>query len=389
MANNNYENEELENVGVENEDEMSSWRDRFEGQAREYFDEMERTGGDLVHPGRGCVASVRLDSIHSFDVFKRKHNKKVFIEMIRDISDACQTAKLLAYCVLDDTAYLLVKGNRRESAVAFVDFIIKEYTAKYNRGLRSVGNPFRPDYSFRVIAHSDIGAEVNRIHSFSPDGMAAAYPFCSYGYLRSGEHDANLILKLELDPSREDFETIIQGMDGVSVSLPKGVENYKSVKSEIDKKFGHQTLYREQDVGFMISETASRSNSSYVSIAKKKGMEKRYDVLVTSVCSFIMRRGCSYQSAVSSLGINDTEELRMEVIAEINRIHHYSYDYIVTNIMCDPDDRSSAMSFDPDWSLLAKLFVALNEKYGYSYEQLCVRFHVTNNLIYLRQLCGL
>ena len=78
MANNNYENEELENVGVENEDEMSSWRDRFEGQAREYFDEMERTGGDLVHPGRGCVASVRLDSIHSFDVFKRKHNKKVF-----------------------------------------------------------------------------------------------------------------------------------------------------------------------------------------------------------------------------------------------------------------------------------------------------------------------
>ncbi len=389
MANNNYENEELENEEVEREDEMSSWRDRFDSQAREYLDELERVGGDLVHPGRGCVASVRLDSIHSFDVFKRKHNKKVFIEMIQDISDACQTAKLLAYCVLDDTAYLLVKGNRKETAIAFVDFIIKEYATKYNRGLRSVGNPFRPDYSFRVIANSDIGAEINRIHSYSPNGVASAYPFCSYAYLRSGEHDANLILKMELDPTREDFESIILGMDGMSVSLPKGVESYKSVKSEIDKKFGYQTIYREQDVGYMIAETAARSNSSYLSIAKKKGMEKRYDLLVTSVCNFIMRRECSYRSAVSSLGINDTEELRMEVIAEINRIRHYSYEYIVTNIMCDPEDKSAGAYFDPDRSLLAKLFVAMNERYGYTFEQLCVRFHITNNLIYLRQLCGL
>ena len=238
MAKNNYENEEIENSEVEmQEDEMSSWRDRFEGQAREYFDEMERTGGDLVHPGKGCIASVRLDCIHSYSVFKRRHNKKVFIEMLQNVSDACQTAKILAYCVLDDAVYLLVKGNRQESAIAFVDFIIREFTEKYNRGLRSVGNPFRPDYAVRIIPHDNIGNELNRIHSFAPDGMAASYPFCSYKYLRSGEHDANLILKLEIDPSREDFESIIQGMDGMSVSTPKGPEGYKKVKGEMDKKF--------------------------------------------------------------------------------------------------------------------------------------------------------
>ena len=389
MANNNYENEAIENTEVEREeDEMSSWRDRFEGQAREYFDELERTGGDLVHPGKGCVLSVRLDSIHSFDVFKRRHNKKIFIELIQNVSAACQTAKVLCYCVLDDAAYLLVKGNRKESAVAFIDFIVREFTAKYSRGLRSA-DPFRPERVMRVIPNSSIGAEINRIHSFSPDGMAAAYPFCSYRYLRSGEHDANLILKLELDPSREDFESIILGMDGMSVSAPKGVESYKSVKKEMDKKYGYQTLYSEEDVGLMISETASRSKNSYVAMAKKKGMEKRYDLMLSAVCSYIMRRNSSYAEAVYALGINDTEKLRIEVIAEINRIYHYSYDYIVANIMCDPEDRQAGASFDPDGSLLAKMFVALNEKYGYTYEQLCVRFHVTNNLIYLRQLCGL
>ena len=389
MANNNYENEAIENTEIEREeDEMSSWRDRFEGQAREYFDEMERTGGDLVHPGKGCVLSVRLDSIHSYDVFKRRHHKKLFIETIQNVSDACQTAKILGYCVLDDAAYLLVKGNRQESAVAFVNFVVKEFTAKYSRGLRSA-DPFRPDYAMRVIPNSAIGSELNRIHSFSPDGMAAAYPFCSYRYLRSGEHDANLILKLELDPTREDFESIIQGMDGMSVSMPRGVEKYKTVKGEMDKKYGYQTLYSEEDVGLMISETASRTNSSYVAMAKKKGMEKRYDLMLSSICSFIMRRGTSYSEAVYSLGINDTEKLCIEVIAEINRIYHYSYDYIVTNIMCNPEDRQAGASFDPDGSLLAKMFVALNEKYGYTFEQLCVRFHVTNNLLYLRQLCGL
>ncbi|MBO4539969.1 MAG: hypothetical protein J5781_06790, partial [Clostridia bacterium] len=281
-----------------------------------------------------------------------------------------------------------VKGNRKESAVAFIDFIVREFTAKYSRGLRSA-DPFRPERVMRVIPNSSIGAEINRIHSFSPDGMAAAYPFCSYRYLRSGEHDANLILKLELDPTREDFESIILGMDGMSVSAPKGVESYKSVKKEMDKKYGYQTLYSEEDVGLMISETASRSKNSYVAMAKKKGMEKRYDLMLSAVCSYIMRRNSSYAEAVYALGINDTEKLRIEVIAEINRIYHYSYDYIVANIMCDPEDRQAGASFDPDGSLLAKMFVALNEKYGYTYEQLCVRFHVTNNLIYLRQLCGL
>ena len=139
----------------------------------------------------------------------------------------------------------------------------------------------------------------------------------------------------------------------------------------------------------MISETASRTETSYVAMAKKKGLEKRYDLLVSSVCNFIMRRSCSYQEAVSALRVNDTEKLRIEVIAEINRVYHYSYEYIVYNVMCDPEDKQSGATFDPEGILLAKLFVALNERYGYTFEQLCVRFHVTQNLIYLRSICGL
>lgn len=386
MAKSNYENEELENNEVE-EESMSEWRDRFDGEARDYFDELERTGGDLVHPGKGCIASVELDSIYGWEVFKRRHNKKVFIDMIQDISDACQTAKLLAYCVLDDAAYLLVKGNRKEAAVAFVEFIINEYTAKYNRGLRSVGKPFREDYVFRVVPGQNVGAELNRIHSLSPDGVASAYPFCSYKYLLSGEHDANLILKLELDPSREDFESVIQGMDGVSVAMPKGVENYKQVKKLIGRNYSHQKFFKEKDVGFMLSETSARTQTPYAKVAKKMGVDKRYDLMVSTLCDFISRRGCTYSEAVSALGLTDTEELRIEVIAEINRVHHYSYDYIVGNIVNDPSDADPYG--DKDGTLLVGLFRALGETYGYTFEQLCVRFHITENLIYLRQLCGM
>ena len=387
MAKRNYENEELENNEVE-EEPMSEWRDRFDGEARDYFDELERTGGDLVHPGKGCIASVELDSIYGWAVFKRRHNKKVFIDMIQDISDGCQTAKLLAYCVLDDAAYLLVKGNRKEAAVAFVEFIIREFTTKYNRGLRSVGNPFRKDYIFRVVPSQSLGAELNHIHSLSPDGIASQYPFCSYKYLLSGEHDANLILKLELDPSREDFESVISGMDGVSVSVPKGAENYKQVKKIINKDYAHQRYFKEKDVGFMISETAARTQTPYSKVAKKLGVEKRYDLMVSSVCDFINRRGCTYSEAIYALGLEDSQNLRIEVIAEINRVHHYSYDYIVTHIVNDPSDADNPYG-DKDGTLLVELFRALGSAYGYTFEQLCVRFHITENLIYLRQMCGM
>ncbi len=377
MARARKEDDEMYNEGGAT---LQDWEERFEGQALEYLRELERTGGDLVYPGRGCIASVQIDCIYGYSVFQKRHNKKVFIEMIQDISDACQSAKILAYCVLDDAAHLLVKGNRKDAAVAFIDFIIREYTTKYNRGLRSVGNPFRKDYSFRVIQASQLGAEVNHIHSLAPNGLAEKYPFCSYKYLLSGEHDANLILKIELDPSREDFESIIQGMDGVSVSVPKGVEDYGSVKSEIDKNFSHQALFREEEVGFMLSETAARTQTPYSKVAKRMGLEKRYDLLVSSVCSFIARRSCTYPEAISALGLKDTPELRIEVIAEINRIYHYSYDYILRNIMNESDS---------DGSLLVSLFRGLNKAYGYTFEQLCVRFHVTKNLIPLRQLCGM
>ena len=386
MANRNYENQEPEINEVE--EETPGWRDRFEGEAREYYDELERTGGDLVHPGKGCIASVQLDSIYGWSVFKRRHNKKIFIDMIRDISDACQTAKLIAYCVLDDAAYLLVKGNRQEAAVAFVEFIIREYTTKYNRGLRSVGNPFRKDYVFRVISSESIGAEINRIHSLSPDGIASKYPFCSYKYLLSGEHDANLILKLELDPTREDFESILHGMDGVSVHQPRGVEDYKQVKESIDKTYAHQHYFKEKDVGFMLSETSARTQTPYSKVAKKMGLDKRYDLMVSSVCDFIARRGCTYSEAVYALGLSDTEKLRIEVIAEINRIYHYSYDYIVRNIVTDAANESDPYG-DKNGYFIVKLFRELNAAYGYTFEQLCVRFHVTENLIPLRQMCGM
>ncbi len=368
--------------------DMSSWRERFDGPALEYLEELERTGGDLVRPGKGCVASVELDSIYGYSVFKRRHNKKVFIDLLQNASDGCQTVKLIAYCVIDDAAYFLIKGDRKESAVAFTEFIIREYTLKYNRGLRSVGNPFRKDYVFRVIPNEQLGEELNRIHSLSPNGLAERYPYCSYKYLSSGEHDANLILKIEVDPSRDDFESIIQGMDGMSVPVPKGVENYDDVMKQVDKNFAYQKRFREEDIGFIISEKAARSQTPYYKMAKKLGLEKRHDLVVSTVCSFIDRRHCTYPEAVYALGLNDSLNLRIETIAELNRIHHYSYEYIVNSIVTDGSEGPDRCG-DKDGSLLVQLFIELNKAYGYTFEQLCVRFHVTQNLLYLRQLCGL
>ncbi len=365
------------------EEQTAGYVDALEGESLSYVKAMEETSGDLVRRGAGYIALVSMHCIHGFDALKKKSNKKIMEKILQDSADESEKVVLLSYCILDDAAFFIVKSDREEAAKVYARFVAEEYGRNFNSGFRRVDKPFR-DATFKRVYSGTLAHEIRYVHSLSPDGDPSSYPYNSYRYLLEGTHDGNLIINIELGINSEKgdcMEQLLEVLDGTGVaSAPRlGKEPFEKVLSSLQKEqLGYRETYPENQIDYVLTETAARSETPYAKVAKKMGLSGRYDLTVSALVDFIMRRNCPYPEAVASLKLKDTLELRAETLIEINRIHHYSYDFIASLIL----------GGDEGFDALTLAFCSLHEKRGATFERLCVDFHIVKNIREIRSKCG-
>ncbi len=351
----------------------------------DYINGLESKGHKLTVKGGGYIGRIVLDTIYSYDVFASDANKAAFISVLQDSSSVSDSAVILAYCVINRSAHLLIKGDDEDTVRGYVRVIASLFEKRYNGGKQSVGYPFRPIISCkRVIGKEGIINAINEIHSYSP-GDCREYPYNSYAYLMQGDSMANMVLGIELkiiNPA-EFSDVIMRGIRQRSYKGNTSHEKFNVVFEDLRNRYLlDYGRIKEDAYAFMLGELCARTGRPYIKVAKKlKCYRKRHDLTVTTLCSFMHRRECPYELATSVLGMGseNPNNLIIEVVAELNRLYNYSYDYILNKYI---------QINDSNYGLLATIFIHLNRAYGSEFATLCERFHIKRDFLKIRALCN-
>lgn len=332
---------------------------------------------NILTQGKGIITKIALSSVNGVDGFGGKKNKKLFIDLLQEDSD--ENTVLIAFCILDATAHFIVKSNSKNDAEKYVAKVSRDYAALCDG--RSV-NPLRGDYVTQRIKSEELSKAVAYVHSLAPVSPAE-YEFCSYNYLKEGTHGGTAVIIAENGGSMKEDE-FSEWLDGEVGRGYKGVktgkENFSRVlKEEKTRYLGG--LIEEKTIVYVIADLCERCDAPYKKSARAIGIsyKERRDIMI-SVLIEIMRRGYAFAEAVSLMKIfkEDRKALLLDCIVEQNRVNSYSYDHIINSFGID----------DYYYDILAEIMRGLHRKYNYGFEELCVKFHVQNDILALRAKCG-
>jgi REP element-mobilizing transposase RayT len=351
----------------------------------EYIAAQEKAGHKLTVKGGGFIAFISLDCIYGYNVFADNANKKLYIDIITNSSAFGSAAAVLAYCVLDNSVHMLIKGDTPEAVSAFLKIVNGQFEKEYDGGKNSVGYPFRTTMKCRRVQTAGaIWDAMYTIYGYSPDTVEN-YPYNSFAYIMSGNAFADMVLGVELkiiNPSVFSEKLL----DGIRYSAYRSPENSPEKVEEVINDLRARYLFeygrvKENAIAFVIGETAARTGTPYLKIAKKmKCAKNRHDLVVTTVCDFMIRRRVNFDAATTLLGLGNENRnnLVIEALAEINRLTGYSYEYIAANMLGIDDGGHE---------LIADTFAHLHEDRGNNFAELCERFHVTKDIMAIRAQC--
>lgn len=351
----------------------------------DYINSLEKNGHKLTVKGGGTILYVVCESVYGYEVFANDKNKELYASILQTSSAIGSSAMMLAYCIVDSAAHILLKGDDKIAALSYVNVVNTTFEKQYNDGKCSVGYPFRSDLIAKEIkGKSDIWKALSLIHGYSPVVMEA-YPYNSFGLLMQGNSVANMILGIELDiVNPDEFAAKLQNSVVYQTYYPSmKKEKFGKVLEDMRKRYVYPFARTTEDVlTLVIGETCARSGVPYIKVTKKMHCYKgRHDLVVSTLASFIVRRNCSYDLATSLLGMGseDPNKLLIETFAEINRLTGYSYEYIVKKMLMINDD---------NYALLVTTFRLLHAEYGWSFAELCQKYHIVRDAIYIGSLCG-
>ena len=349
-----------------------------------FIDSLERRGHKLTVKGGGYIAKIDVDSIYGYDVFEIDKNKAIFVDILQNSSSISESAVILAYCVINNSAHLLIKGDDEQVVKGYLNVILSHFEKRYNGGKQNVGYPFRSNIKFKQVSGKQgIWRALTEVHGYSP-ADCRSYPYNSYAYLMEGNSMANMVLGIELDiinPS-EFNDKLMEKARPYGYRGAFAPEQFNIVMEDLRVRYlSTYGRVKENALAFVLGEASARTGKPYIYVAKKaKCYKNRHDLTVTTLCDFIYRRGCDYQHATSILGMGseNAENLLIETIIELNRLHKYSYDYILNNVL---------KMYDEDYALIATVFCHLHAEYKWEFATLCEKYHVKRDFLKIRELC--
>ena len=351
----------------------------------EYIYAQEQLGHKLTIKGGGVMRYYVMESVIGYDVFASDENKQHYASILQSSTSLATGALTLCYNVVAGSAHVLVKADDEETADGYIASVNRLFEERYDDGKGSVGYPFRlAIQSQNVNGTRGLWNAIFKMLGYCPIDVQS-YPYSAYPFLMQGNSLANLVLGVELKLiDVNDFRMEI--LEHVSYRPYVGSyapEKFSLVFEELKKRYVYPyARVREDLLAMVIGETCARCRVRYVTVAKKmKLYKKRHDLTVTTLCSFIIRRKSSFDEATSLLGLGSENptNLLIETLAEINRLTGYSYEYIVKEMM---------RVGDQGYSLLVTTFCHLHEAYGWSFPELCEKFHVVKDAIYIGSKCG-
>lgn len=338
----------------------------------------------ILTKGKGEIAKISVDSIYGFEAFADKNNKKLYINLLKE--SMSEEVCLIAYCVLDRSAHFVVKGNDKSAIKTYTEFVNSTYASSYKSGKVKIGYPLRSDYSYEKIKSEELKDVIIFIHNLAPDANARNYRYCSYNYLLEGSAGGTRIIISEADGNmtRAEYITWLESSSGKSyISGKDGQESFKKVIAESTKNYLNSLPQsKESTLLFVIADTCIRTGAPYKKVICKLNIsyKKRRDILIGTACELVENRGLSFDNAYSLLKLNKEsyQKLLIETMVEINRIYGYSYDYIAAKMGLA----------DYSYDILVNILCGLNKRFNYSFEEMCIKFHLQNDILEIRSRCG-
>lgn len=353
----------------------------------EYMDQLEKGGHKLSIKGGGYMEYVVFETIPDYDVFKNEKNRAIYAEILQLSSAVGNAASVLAYNVVPGSAHVLIKGDTLAAVKTYERVVNDVFVKRYNGGKRSVGYPFKVYGKTQEISTklgtSALWSALSKIYGYSPVNMKK-YPYNSYAYVMQGNTVANMILGVELKIIHpKAFASELEERVAYTEYYNGGKEKLNIVLEDMRKRYVYPYARMKEDtLAFMIGETCARTGTPYAKLAKKMKVDKgRHDLVVTTLCDYMIRREATFDEATSSLGLGteDHDKLLIETLAELNRLTGYSYEYIVRNML---------RTEDPGYTLLITTFRHLHKAYGWNFPELCQKYHITRDTMYIGSRCG-
>ena len=323
---------------------MSKFKEYLESSGNraglDYINGLEEAGHKLTVKGGGCILYAIVECVYGYNVFYDDKNKELYASLLQTSSAIGEAAATLAYCIVDGAAHLLIKGDDKTAALAYINVVNTTFEKQYDNGESSVGYPFRAELNAKEVSgKAAIWKALSVIHGYSPVPMES-YPYNSYAYLMQGRAVANLILGIELSIVNPDiFAAKLSERIVYQEYIPSGKkENYKRVLEDLRKRYMYPYGKTTEDVLMLVlGEASARSGVPYKKVATQMNCYKnRHDLTVGTLASLIVRRKCTYDDATTLLGLGteNPENLLIETFAELNRVTGYSYEYIVRKMLC-------------------------------------------------------
>ncbi len=353
--------------------------------ALDYLNELESGGHKIAVRGGGYIGYIELDCVYGYDAFASNENKSKYANILQNSSGAGAAATVMAYCIIPGSAHLLIKGDSEAAVKGFVRVVNDVFEKEYDGGTGSVGYPFRAGFVCREIkGKAAIWKAMGDIYGLS-EGSMEIYPYNSYNFVMSGNTMANLAISAELGitdiytfANRLEKETTYRGAPNA-----KGKERLNAVLEDLRKRYVYPyARVKEETIAMIIGEACARTGMPYVKVAKKMRCYKnRHDLTVSTLCSFMIRRKCSFDESTTILGMGseNPNNLIIEALAELNRLTGYSYDYIVRKMMRVNDE---------GYRLLIVTMKHLHAAYNWNFPEMCEKFHLVRDIGYIRAQCN-
>lgn len=331
---------------------------------------------DINNPNEGIMRVYAVVGKMNIQIFKDDEKKSEYITSLLECEndDVC----LIAYCVNEQTAYVLAKGVSNKALDNYIKAVNNYFYSTY---APQNGFPFMPMLSSRKIKNEYLLNAISTLHEQS-NIDPAENKYCSYSYLAEGKTDAVAIIQ-SITPiaNRSEFEEALQSAVKEKMPSVVGRENFDIVMEQDKNRYLSSGIIDENNVIFVISDVCLRTSKSYNYVMRKMGLKpkKRRDLMTGVICDIIIRNSYSVMEAIAALKLKKESyyQVVLEVIAELNRVYKYSYDYI-TNLIGISD-----MNYD----ILTELIKGIMAQFGEEFETVCVKLHLQNDLAKLRKRC--
>ena len=353
-----------------------------------YIGELEKGGHKLSVKGAGHIEYIIFETVNGYDVFENEKNRAIYADILQMSSEVGNSAVVLAYNVVPGSAHILLKGDSNVALKTYERVVNDIFVKRYDDGKQSVGYPFKVFVKRQTIptglGTGPLWNVIAKIYSYSPMDFRK-YPYNNFRKVTKGNSISNLGLGVELKlihPKEFEAELMNRVVPGMEY-YNGGRESLNLVLEDMRKRYVYSYARMKEDtLALMLGEACVRTGTPYAKLAKKMKVGKdRHDLVVTTLCSHMIRRKATFEQATSelSLGTEKRENLLIETLAELNRLTGYSYEYIMINMMQEQD---------PGYELLITTFRHLHEARGWNFAELCQKYHLTRDIMYIGSQCG-